>query len=462
VLTGRSGTDLSDHFSDLDLASRKVVIAAVSGGSDSLALMFLLKDRLNRSAPDTRLVAVTVNHRLRSGSAAEAAAVGRLCASLRIEHRSLAWSGGKPSSGLPAAAREARHDMLAEAARREGTDLVLTAHTADDQAETVLMRQARDEGRGLAGISPATLFCRSVWFARPLLAVRRQALRGFLEERGVSWADDPTNEDDAYERPRIRKTLRGPDGEARVATALLISDEAAAERRASGKRAADLIRDHATQPAPGLTRLDRHIAEGGDAALYCLRVLLAVAGGTPHLPDAGRVAELMSRLAGQDSFRAVLSRCLVDARPVGVFLLREGRGLPPAMPLADDMAWDGRFRIAGAAAGRVVMPFGPERARTACTPESACPASLARAALAAEPLIPEAPRRGGQAPDGESAERAMGDSAAPDGKPCIVERLVSPWARYLPSFDVAPARAAAVLVGAPEISGPPFRGQEWT
>ena len=448
MLTSRSGIDPSDHFSRLDFISRKAVIAAVSGGSNSTALMLLLKDHLDRSAPATRLVAVTVDHGLRPGSAAEAESVGRLCAGLGIAHRSLAWRGRKPATGLPAAAREARHDLLAEAARREETDLVLTAHTADDQAETVLMRQARNQGRGLAGVAPATLFCQAIWFARPLLAVRRQALRAFLHARDIEWADDPTNEDEAYERPRIRKALRRPGGEARIAAALLKNAEAAAGRQADGEAAAALIRDHATQIAPGLTRLDRHFFEAGDAAVYAMRILLAVAGGVPQLPDAGRVGGLVERLAAGTAFRAVLSRCLVDARAAGVFLLREGRGLPPAMPLADGMVWDGRFRIGCAAADLAVAPAGTARAKQAGMP---APESLVRAALAAEPFV------GGATPQDSICGR---DRARP-GEACTIVRLVAPWARYLPLFDLAPARAAAALVGAPEIPGPPFQGQEW-
>jgi tRNA(Ile)-lysidine synthase len=448
VLTSRSGIDLSDHFSDFDLTSRKAVIAAVSGGSDSTALLLLLKDHLDRIAPGTRLVAATVDHGLRPGSAAEAEKVGRLCAWLGIGHRSLVWRGPKPVTGLPAAAREARHDLLAEAARREETDLVLIAHTADDQAETVLMRQARNHGRGLAGVAPATLFCQAIWFARPLLAVRRQALRGFLEARGIEWADDPANEDDTYERARIRKALRRAGGEAKIAAALLRNAQAAAERQANGEAAAQLIRDHATQVAPGLTRLDLDFVQAGDAAVYAMRILLAVAGGAPQLPDAHRVSGLVARLAAGGVFRAVLSRCLVDARAAGVFLLREGRGLPPALPLAGGMVWDGRFRLGCAAAGLTRMPVGKPPAKQVGMP---APESLVRSALAAEPFVGEAtPHDSGTGPD----------HGRPGGR-CTIVRLVAPWARYLPSFDLAPARAAAALVGAPEIPRPPFREREW-
>ena len=429
------GIEFSGLFSPFDLASRGSVIAAVSGGSDSTALLLLLKHHIDQFAPKTRLVAVTVDHALRVESANEAAAVARLCLMLGVPHRIMTWVGDKPATGLAAAAREARHQLLAEAALVEKTDLVLTGHTADDQAETVLMRQARavgDGGRGLAGIAPATLFDGQVWFVRPLLAARREVLRGFLRQKQVGWIDDPTNLNQRHERPRVRKKLAEAGGETAIADALKTAGEAAREREALGKHAARLIRNHADRPALGLLRLQPDFFGERDveAAVYALRILLAVVGGTPHLPDQTRTAALHARLATGEQVRSVLSRTLVDQRKAGVFLLREARALPDVNDPPDDIIWDGRYRIAAASpefsAGLPASPL--QRDETAKA--DGVPDSLRRLAAATHPALTEA------------------RTAVP---------IPAPWARYLPSFDLAPASAVAELIGAPQISAPPFR-----
>ncbi|RWA70161.1 tRNA lysidine(34) synthetase TilS [Mesorhizobium sp.] len=455
--------DLSDRlFSDYDFSNGAV--AAVSGGSDSTALLFLLKHYLDRILPAARLLAVTIDHDLRPGSAAEAQAVARLCAENGIAHRTLVWSGPKPSTSVPAAAREARYRLLAEAAKAEGIRLVLTGHTADDQAETVLMRQARneaardgeagDEGaregiRGLAGMAPATLHDWRTWIGRPLLGTRRAALRDMLKRRGIGWIEDPTNVDQRFERPRLRITLAGGDGEARFAQAIAKAGQAAAEREELGRRAAALIGTFASRPASGLIRLDRDFATGEDheTAVYALRILLATIGGVSFLVDEARCRALYRRLRSE-TLCATLSRTVVDARRTGIFLYREARNLP-AVPAENQALWDGRRRItlSDRSGGLVIAPVGSAAAKRFAQ-EGDVPASVLRRALAAEPAL----WRGG-----ERLDFADGGTAPP---PMATVAVVSPFARFLPSFDLEPAAAVAALIGAPPLPPLPFRGHD--
>lgn len=184
---------------------------AISGGSDSMALLHLLNAISDRM--DLSVYAYTVDHGLRPEAADEARRVAEICVDLDLlPHETLVWEEGKNWSGgtnLQAAAREARYDLLAEAAKRDGIDCMCIGHTMDDQAETVLMRLGRQSGtKGLAAMK-STFHRQGVSFCRPLMDFRREELRDYLRALGVDWIDDPSNENDSFDRIKARKLLAG-------------------------------------------------------------------------------------------------------------------------------------------------------------------------------------------------------------------------------------------------------------
>ena len=183
------------------------LVLAVSGGPDSLALMWLAARWRRTLARGPRLIAVTVDHGLRREAAREARDVKRLARALDLSHRTRRWIGAKPKTGLPAAAREARYRLLAQAARASGATHILTAHTRDDQAETLLMRLLRGSGvAGLAAMAPESERD-GVVLARPLLDVSKSRLVATLKKAGIDFADDPTNRDSTFTRPRLRELM---------------------------------------------------------------------------------------------------------------------------------------------------------------------------------------------------------------------------------------------------------------
>src|SRR5437868_3819807 len=190
-----------------DWRSAPAIILAVSGGPDSIALMWLAARWRRALARGPRLVAITVDHGLRAEAAREAREVKRLARSLDLPHRTMRWAGDKPKTGLPAAARAARYRLLAQAARTVGATHILTAHTRDDQAETLLMRLLR--GSGIAGLAAmARENARDgVVLARPFLNVPKSRLVATLDKAKIVFADDPTNHDTAFTRPRLRALL---------------------------------------------------------------------------------------------------------------------------------------------------------------------------------------------------------------------------------------------------------------
>jgi tRNA(Ile)-lysidine synthase len=190
-----------------DWKAAPAIVLAVSGGPDSIALMWLAARWRRALTRGPRLIAVTVDHGLRREAAREARDVKRLAKDLDLPHRTLRWSGVKPKTGLPAAARAARYRLLAQAARAGGATHILTAHTRDDQAETLLMRMLR--GSGIAGLAAMARESEreGVRLARPLLDIPKSQLVATLNRAKIAFADDPTNRDASYTRPRLRALM---------------------------------------------------------------------------------------------------------------------------------------------------------------------------------------------------------------------------------------------------------------
>jgi len=200
-----SARDAKALFADWKAAP--ALLLAVSGGPDSMALMWLVARWRKALTRGPRLIAVTVDHGLRSEAAAEARNVKRLARSLDVPHRTVRWTGVKPKTGLPAAARAARYRLLAQAARAKGATHILTAHTRDDQAETLLMRMLR--GSGISGLAAMARESErdGIRLARPFLHVSKAQLIATLKKAKVGFADDPTNSDTNFTRPRLRAVM---------------------------------------------------------------------------------------------------------------------------------------------------------------------------------------------------------------------------------------------------------------
>lgn len=181
---------------------------AVSGGPDSLALLLLAAE-----ARPGMVEAATVDHGLRPESAREASTVARQCDVLGVPHRilSVEWDQ-PPTANVQAKAREARYRLLRFWAGERQLAAVATAHHADDQAETLLMRLARGAGlSGLVGIRSELVRGDGLRLVRPLLSWRKDELVALCEREGFAAADDPSNRNLHHDRVRIRQWLSGTD-----------------------------------------------------------------------------------------------------------------------------------------------------------------------------------------------------------------------------------------------------------
>ncbi|HEY6733136.1 MAG TPA: tRNA lysidine(34) synthetase TilS, partial [Roseiarcus sp.] len=212
-----SSADIDALFAPFGRA--KALLIAVSGGPDSTALLLMAAEWAKRRGK-TRIEAATVDHGLRPESADEAKAVAALCARLGVSHRILQWKGAKPTSRLQERAREARYRLLVDHAKAISADALMTAHHADDQAETVLFRLLRGSGvAGLRGMDNMTARD-GMTIARPLMGLKKRDLIAFANTRETPFIDDPSNVDPRFARTRLRALLARLDEEGLNAEAL--------------------------------------------------------------------------------------------------------------------------------------------------------------------------------------------------------------------------------------------------
>jgi tRNA(Ile)-lysidine synthase len=317
------------------------VALALSGGGDSLALLHLAKRWADRAG--RRLVALTVDHRLDPASAGWTRFAAERADRLGIAHRTLVWQGPKPATGLPAAARAARHALLADAARAEGAAVILMGHTADDLAEAEAMRRAGASAPSPRAWSPSPAWPegRGVFLLRPLLALRRAELRALLVTLGESWIDDPANDDPRFARSLARRRL--------------------ATRSAPAPTAVEAVApwpglDAVRQGLAGELTVPRQLlATGGDETRRALGALALCAAGTTRAPGAAQLERIAARLATGGDFTASLAGARIEARGAAVRFCREAgervRRMIEAAPLPlGESVFDGRLEIDAVAA----------------------------------------------------------------------------------------------------------------
>ncbi|MDJ0921829.1 MAG: tRNA lysidine(34) synthetase TilS [Henriciella sp.] len=350
---------LVQRFSD-DVKAPLAV--AVSGGSDSTALLYLTADWAARAG--RKLLVLTVDHQLRTASAAEARSVGDLAATLGVQHRTLLWQ--EPQAGQ-SAARDARHRLLARAARDAGALILLLGHTLDDVIETIHIRERRSTpedrlaGPVLAAPSPVWPEGRGLTLLRPLIATRRQVLRDWLSAENRPWIDDPSNENQAYERIEVREALKRERGEdaRRVEETLQLM----ARRQEADIGLGEWLdrADIVTVDPFGLVRLalDRVPPQ---LAERLVGVMVRVCGGHDRTPRAEPVKALLEMLKGPGD-RATLGGAWFQRTRDGVLIGRD----PGAVHAVEAGGlWDGRF--AEAADGHVAHEDAPFLVRHAMPP----------------------------------------------------------------------------------------------
>ena len=303
--------DLNHLFAGIPAAAP--VALAVSGGADSTALM-LLAFRWAAAHPSSpQLFVLTVDHGLRPEAAQEAAQVQAQAESIGLPHRTLRWTGPKPDANLQEAARDARYRLLAQAAIDAGAATLLTAHTLDDQAETLLLALAR--GSGLYGLAamPRQRPLGPLQLVRPLLAIPKSRLITTLRAANWVWSEDPGNSSDRYARSRLRKEMP-------ALARLGLTPARLAETARSMARAAAAI-DHnvdailataLTRHSPSLLQLTPApwLAAPEEVRLRLIARLIREVSREPHGPRFDRLQRLMQACVAATRANSPLRRTL--------------------------------------------------------------------------------------------------------------------------------------------------------
>ncbi|MCD9148404.1 tRNA lysidine(34) synthetase TilS [Pseudophaeobacter flagellatus] len=367
---------LRGQFSS-DLPAR--IGIAVSGGGDSVALMHLLQDCFC-DAP-VELMVATVDHGLRPEAHQEAVQVADMARDLGLSHTLLRWTEGPTKTGnLQDQARRARYGLLTGWARQNGIAKLALGHTADDQAETVLMRLMRASGvNGLAAM-PRRRTQDGITLIRPLLGLRRAELRAYLRSRGQTWIEDPSNQDERFDRIKTRKALGALEDLGLTVEALsTVAQNMGKAQRALGWYAFLAARDMIQHEVGAIViELRKFRALPDEISHRLMSQALLWISGSQYPPRRQPMIDAVA--LAQRGGSLTLSGCRILGHKGNIWICREGAAVQQATALPGQI-WDQNWRVyAGKLKACEVRPLG-EQGLKSCPDwrQIGCPAPVLEA-----------------------------------------------------------------------------------
>lgn len=323
------------------------IAVAVSGGGDSLALTLLLNDWA--IARGGKILALTVDHGLRAGSADEAKTLNAELQKRGIAHEILTWQGDKPTTHIQERARDMRYKLLAQKCADAGFDTLAVAHNAEDQMETFWMRLAHGSGLdGLAGMA-ASSDKNGLRIIRPLLGFSRAELRDICTAYGATWAEDPSNGNEKFLRPRLRAfedmlAAEGLTPQRLAQTLQKLSDARGALDAVTGRALAAAT----FHPAGYVTLLPSVLsAEHPDIQRRMLSHILHTVAPQDYRAGHDAVETLRADIARDGFNGSTVAGCEIFPSKGQWLFCRELAAAAPPGPLENGMVWDGRFRVSG-------------------------------------------------------------------------------------------------------------------
>ncbi|MBC8049707.1 MAG: tRNA lysidine(34) synthetase TilS [Chitinophagales bacterium] len=324
---------------------------AVSGGADSVALMHAANRWRRATGGHIRLVVATIDHGLRPQSRGEAQFVAAVAGQLGLPHEILHWQGAKPATGMQNAARNARYGLLRAFAAENHLTALVTAHTQEDQAETLMMRLARGSGLdGLAGIAAVT-HTGEMTLIRPFLDISKARLKAFLRSIGESWIEDPSNADANFERVRVRRALGVLRKQGLDTRAIALSAKRLGRAKdACASAASNFAASHLQVFPEGWARvaLAAFRSVPAEIAINVLSKVLAACGGGARQVRLSKIEALHLALLKEEDGKWTLGGCVLRLAFGQITIIREeGRLMSNDSLLApgERAIWDGRFEV---------------------------------------------------------------------------------------------------------------------
>ena len=322
------------------------IALAVSGGRDSMALMYLVYRWKAHLALNIEIEVLTVNHNLRKAAEDECGFVQKIAKNYGFKHKVLIWEHEHVETSIQEKARKARYQLMLDYVREENIDTILTAHTSDDNIETFIMRLAK--GSGLDGLKSINEIRHAdgIQIERPLLSLSRSLTTEILRSTGNEWVDDPTNEDERFERVKIRNNISSLSS-FNISSGNLTKT---IQRLTRAHESISFFTNLVSQELVELSELGHADVNFDKLRNYPKEIILRVLakaltdinGGTVSLSSLEAVfAELIKTERCK-----TLNGCQIIPQKNKYVIVRENRGISPAeIKINERISWDGRFDV---------------------------------------------------------------------------------------------------------------------
>ena len=320
-----------------DRLNNRKICAAVSGGSDSLSLLILLKKWSKQR--DWKLYCCTVDHGLRKESLDEAIFVENICEKLEIEHDILHWDHDpiNDEGKLENLAREARYDLIQKFCEEKNIPFVATGHNWNDQIETYELRKnAGSHEFGLAGMSQIRTLAKNLKIIRPLLHFSKKFLEDFLKSQDITWKIDSMNFQDTFQRVVARKKIQEYSFEKIKEISQKIFDYGKL-RYEIERNAVDFLKSNCKISNLGFAKIEKFLNLHSSVQIEVLRRLIWNIGMKKY-PTSLNKNVLSAILSSKIN---TIGRCFIKIKKENIFIFREKRNIPKT----NSDIWDNRFII---------------------------------------------------------------------------------------------------------------------